>query len=170
MADERLAAAIADETSARLDASLVKIRHCVVQLTDEQLWWRPKPSMNSVANLLLHLSGNLRQWIVAGVGDAADVRDRPSEFSERGPIPREELLTLLEDTISDAKRVMSEVNAEDLLRPRRIQGFELTALGAVFDSIPHLGGHVQEIVNLTRQQLGEAYRFEWSPLTTEEGA
>jgi len=164
-----LAAAVSTETSRRLEASVRKIRHCVDQLSDEQLWWRPAESMNSIANLILHLSGNLRQWIVSGVGGNTDTRNRQVEFSERGPIARDELLDLLDRTVNDSREALNGIMVDDLLRPLRIQGFELTALGAIFDSIPHFGGHTQEIVNLTRQQLGADYRFEWSPSTPEEG-
>src|SRR4029450_1506676 len=59
----------------QLDEGLAKIEHCVAQLSDEQLWWRPRPDMNSIANLMLHLAGNLRQWIISGIGGAPDVRD-----------------------------------------------------------------------------------------------
>ena len=164
-----LATAVATETNRRLEASVGKIRHCVDQLSDEQLWWRPAESMNSIGNLVLHLSGNLRQWIVSGVGEETDTRKRAGEFAERGPISRDELLGLLDRTVDDSRAALNGITADGLLRPLRIQGFQLTALGAIFDSVPHSGGHTQEIVNLTRQQLGGDYRFEWSPSTPEEG-
>jgi len=169
MDTNELATATATETNRRLDASVAKIRHCIDQLSDDQLWWRPTESMNSIGNLILHLSGNLRQWIVCGVGGATDHRSRPEEFAERGPISREDLLGLLDLAVDDSREALAGITAEGLLRPLRIQGFELTALGAIFDSIPHFGGHTQEIVNLTRQQVGDSYRFEWAPSTPEEG-
>ncbi|HAA49487.1 MAG TPA: hypothetical protein DCE43_07185 [Planctomycetaceae bacterium] len=164
-----LSTAVASETNRRLETSVRKIRHCIDQLSDDQLWWRPAEPMNSIGNLVLHLSGNLRQWIVAGVGGAIDNRNRPEEFSERGPIARDDLLALLDLAVNDSREALDGITAESLLRPLRIQGFELTALGAIFDSIPHFGGHTQEIVNLTRQQLGDSYRFEWAPSTAEGG-
>ena len=78
--------------------AFAKIKHCLDQLTDGQVWWRPKPSLNSIGNLILHLCGNLRQWVVCGVGGATDNRDRPSEFSERGPISKADLLRTLAET------------------------------------------------------------------------
>jgi Protein of unknown function (DUF1572) len=73
----------------RVDPSAtVRIKHCLGQLTDEQIWWRSHPSLNSIGNLILHLCGNVRQWIVAGLGSAADSRNRSAEFSERGPISK----------------------------------------------------------------------------------
>src|SRR5258705_9373907 len=71
---------------------LPKIERCVEKLTDEQVWWRPNPESNSIGNLLLHLCGNARQWIVCGLGDATDERQRQTEFDAREGIPRDELL------------------------------------------------------------------------------
>src|SRR3954452_23792908 len=64
-----------------LAKGLHKITHCMLQLTDEQVWQRPRPEMNSVGNLITHLCGNLRQWIISGVGGSPDVRNRPAEFA-----------------------------------------------------------------------------------------
>ena len=134
------------------------------------MWWRSRPSLNSVGNLVLHLCGNLRQWIVAGLGGAADVRDRPAEFAERGPIPRDELLRRLEAVVDESRAVLARQTARQLLEARRIQGFDVTGLKAIFDSVPHFRGHTQEIVHLTRLQLGAAYQFAWTPATPEQGA
>jgi hypothetical protein len=139
-------------------------------LSDAQVWWRPRPALNSIGNLILHLCGNLRQWVVAGLGGAADGRDRPAEFAERGPIPREELLRRLEAVVEEARAVLAGQTARRLLEARRIQGFDVTGLAAIFDSVPHFRGHTQEIVGLTRLQLGDAYRFAWAPATAEQGA
>src|SRR5438132_13723655 len=81
---------------------LPKIERSLELLTDEQIWWRANPQSNSIGNLLLHLSGNVRQWIVCGLGGAPDERDRDSEFAERNLIPRDELLARLKQTLSDA--------------------------------------------------------------------
>jgi hypothetical protein len=154
----------------RLAASRDRINHCVEQLTDAQVWWRPQESMNSIANILLHLCGNLRQWIVSGIGGAADVRNRPKEFSERQPISRQELLRRLDEVIGAADQVLAGLTDAKLLAPRRIQGFDETVLSAAFDTLAHLNGHTQEIVFITRSQLGEAYQFAWKPATREQGA
>jgi hypothetical protein len=168
-ADE-LAAAVGAEAANELTKALGKIKHCLGQLTDAQVWRRGQPSLNSIGNLLLHLCGNVRQWIVAGLGGAADVRDRPAEFAERGPIPRDELLRRLDTVVGEAKQVLAGLSARQLLEARRIQGFDVTGLGAVFDSVPHFRGHTQEIVHMTRLQLGDAYQFSWRPTTPEQGA
>lgn len=166
----RLAAAYVAECRDQLNAKLEKIHHCAGQLTDEQIWWRPHASANAVGNVILHLCGNIRQWILHGIGGAPDVRHRPEEFSQRDPIPKDILLQQLEETLEEAFAVLSAVEAEDLLRPRRIQGFQVSGLAAIFDSVGHFVGHTQEIIYITRLQLGDAYQFHWQPATKEEGA
>lgn len=157
-ADE-LAAAVGAEAGEELGKALARIRHCVGQLSDEQVWWRPRPALNSIGNLLLHLRGNIRQWLVSGIGGTADARHRPGEFAERGPIPKEELLEKLDQDVQEARAVLASVSARQLVELRRIQGFNVTGLAAIFDSVPHFRGHTQEIVNMTRSQLGDAYQF-----------
>src|SRR5436190_2255698 len=84
--DEQLRRAICHAASHELADAWRMIRHCVEQLSLEQIWWRPREPLNSVGNLLLHLTGNLRQWLVVGLGGGEDFRDRPCEFAEREPI------------------------------------------------------------------------------------
>jgi hypothetical protein len=170
MTANELAAAVADAAGHEMSSALERMKHCLGQLSEEQVWWRPHPAMNSIGNLALHLCGNVRQWIVAGLGEAADVRNRPAEFAERGPIPKAELLRRLEAVVAEARSVMARQTARQLLEVRRIQGSEVTGLAAVFDSVPHFRGHTQEIVYMTRVLLGDAYRLQWQPTTPEEGA
>lgn len=164
---ESLSKAIGNEASDELDDALRKINHCVKQLTDDQLWWRPSESMNSVANLLLHLCGNLRQWIVSGVGGAADVRQRQKEFDDRSLTPKTELMQQIEETVAETKTALSENSAEELLRVRRIQGNDVTGIQAIFHAVAHFRGHTQEIVHMTRCQLGDSYEFDFVPTAAE---
>jgi hypothetical protein len=170
MTADELATVVGDAAAHELESALNRIRHCVNQLNDEQVWRRSQPSLNSTGNLILHLCGNLRQWIVAGLGGVADHRNRPAEFSERGPIPKDELLARLEAIVEEAKRILTGADARQLAGVRRIQGFDVTGAVAIFDSVPHFRGHTQEIVHMTRLQLGDAYRFAWTPTTPEQGA
>ena len=170
MTADELAAAVGTEAGNELASALSRIKHCLEQLNDQQIWWRSQPALNSIGNLVLHLCGNVRQWIIAGIGGAEDVRHRPSEFSERGPIAKAELLRRLESIVDEAKAVLKRVTAEQLVAVRRIQGFNETALTALFNSVPHFRGHTQEIVHMTRLQLGDAYKMAWTPATVEEGA
>jgi hypothetical protein len=152
-----------------LQRGLTKIRHCVDQLDDQQIWLRPRPEMNSIANLLLHLCGNLRQWIISGVGGSPDVRDRPAEFADRSGKSKAELLGALSDVIGQCDEVLSHVEPSALIETRRIQGFDIQLLAAIFDTVAHLQGHVQEIIHMTRFIKGEAYRFDFVPQGKAQG-
>ncbi len=147
----------------QLDEGLVKIEHCAGQLTSEQFWWRPAESMNSIANLVLHLSGNLHQWLVTGLTGAEDTRQRQQEFDDRSGRSSAQLLGQLRATITEARRVISDLPADELVRVRHVQQFDVTGIQTIFDSVSHFRGHVQEIIHLTRIQLGDAYQFHFVP-------
>jgi hypothetical protein len=168
--DQNLTAAIGHEHALELAAAVGVMQHCLSQLSDEQIWSRPDDTMNSIGNLMLHLSGNVRQWIVSGVGGAPDTRERQKEFDERGPISRAELLSRIEGTVQNASEVLNAVTLETLLADLTIQGFETTGLGAIVHSVSHFRGHVQEIVHMSRSILGDAYAFRFVPKSTEQGA
>ena len=159
MTADELATAVGTEAGKELASAQSRITHCLNQLSDEQVWSRSLPSLNSIGNLLLHLCGNVRQWILAGLGGAVEIRQRPAEFAERGPIAKDELLHQLDAVVSEAKEVLRGLTARQLLEARRIQGFEVTGLAAIFNSVSHFRGHTQEIVHMTRLQLGDAYQF-----------
>lgn len=129
---------------------LPKIERCVTLLTDEQIWWRANPASNSIGNLLLHLSGNVRQWIVVGLGGAADSRDRDGEFAQREVIPRDELLTLLRDTLREADQTMDNFDRERLLDQFTIQGLEVSALAAIMHVVEHFSMHTGQIILLAK--------------------
>jgi Protein of unknown function (DUF1572) len=169
MTADELAAAVGTAAAHELDSALSRIKHCLGQLNDDQVWWRSQPGLNSIGNLILHLCGNVRQWIVSGVGGAADIRNRPAEFAERGPMPIDQLVRRLERVVEEAKRALAGITARQLVEIRRIQGFDVTGLVAIFDSVPHFRGHTQEIVHITRIQLGDGYKFAWTPTTPEQG-
>ncbi|MFO0960373.1 MAG: DUF1572 family protein [Isosphaeraceae bacterium] len=139
------------------------IHHCLRQLDDDQVWWRPNEGMNSIGNLLLHLAGNLRQRIVSFIGGEPDTRDRPSEFTERGPIPKGDLLARFDEALRQADAVIASLSAERLAeihRYDRLDGStEQTVIGLVIQILAHLHGHAQEILAMTRMQLGRSYEF-----------
>jgi hypothetical protein len=168
MATPMLAPLFVDAARDCFGEGLRKIEHCVEQLTDEQMWWRSREEMNSIANLMLHLAGNLRQWIIGGIGGAQDVRNRPKEFADRSGAPAAELLATLRGTVAEADVVLGKLDADQLGQPRRIQGFDTTVLAAAFDTIAHFRGHVQEIIHMTREQLGGAYKFDFVPQGEEQ--
>src|SRR5437762_11540424 len=91
-----------------------RLRSCVESLSDEQVWWRPNDASNSVGNLLLHLTGNVQQWLVAAFEKLEDTRDRPAEFNERQIVPAAVLLEKLETTMRRASDVLDRLTEADL--------------------------------------------------------
>lgn len=138
---------------------LPKIERSLELLTDEQIWWRANPQSNSIGNLLLHLSGNIRQWIVCSLGDAPDERDRDSEFAERHMIPRDELLARLKQTLSEADAALAKFDAAKLLERHLIQGCDVTALAAIFHVVEHFSMHTGQIILLTKQLTARDMHF-----------
>src|SRR6185295_5330880 len=133
---------------------LPKIERCLEKLTAEQVWWRPNPESNSIGNLLLHISGNARQWIVCGLGTATDQRQRQTEFAQREGIPREELLGKLRTTVSEIDKVLAGFDSSRLLDEYQIQGTNSTALAAIFHVTEHFSMHTGQIILLTKMLAG----------------
>lgn len=133
---------------------LPKIERCLAELGDEDVWWRPNEASNSIGNLLLHLCGNVRQWIVGGVGGVEVERDRQREFDEREHLPAVELLTGIKSVVAEADAVLARLDAEDLQSERRIQGHDVDVLTAVYHVVEHFGMHTGQIIFLSKMRGG----------------
>jgi uncharacterized damage-inducible protein DinB len=129
---------------------LPKIERCVALLSDEQIWWRANEESNSIGNLLLHLSGNVRQWIISGLGEAVDARDRDSEFAQRETITRDEVFGRLKQTVEEARAVLGRLDTNALLETRAIQGLEVSMLEAILHVVEHFSMHTGQIILLTK--------------------
>jgi uncharacterized damage-inducible protein DinB len=138
---------------------LPKIERCLERLTDEQVWWRASERSNSVGNLLLHLEGNLRQWVVCGVGGRRDARARDREFAERSVVPREELLAALRSAVSEADEALTRLDPAALAETRRVQGLDVTLLTAVFHAVEHFSMHTGQVILLTKMLADEDLAF-----------
>lgn len=138
---------------------LPKIERCLEQLTDEQVWWRANPESNSIGNLLLHLCGNARQWIVSGLGSEPDRRVRQREFDERTMIARSELLSRLRETLDEVDTVLANFDGERILDQHRIQDFEVTALKAIFHVTEHFSMHTGQIIYITKLLTSHDLQF-----------
>src|SRR5215470_899025 len=136
-----------------------RLRGCVESLTDEQVWWRPNETSNSIGNLILHLNGNVTQWLVAPFDHRDDKRNRPAEFSERHVIPKGQLLETLAGTLQQVATILPRVSESDLLRTYEIQGYTVTGLHAVYQVIEHFGLHYGQITYITKMLRGEDLGF-----------
>jgi len=136
-----------------------RIETCLRKLTEEQIWARRHENENAIGNLVLHLCGNVRQWIIGGVGGATDQRDRDAEFARREPLPAEDLLSRLRRTLDEADRVLEGVGPEGLLSKRRIQVYEVTVLHAIYHVAVHFSEHTGQIIWATKGLTGEDLGF-----------
>ncbi|MCC7055548.1 MAG: DUF1572 family protein [Gemmatimonadaceae bacterium] len=133
-----------------LDEFLPKITLSLAPLSDADTWWRPAESSNSIANLLLHLEGNARQWILSGVRGDPDVRDRDAEFAARAGPGKEALVARFRDTLIEIERVLAGIPADRFDEPRRIQGSDTTIFGAMFRLTTHVAVHTGQIIQLAK--------------------
>jgi len=138
---------------------LPKIERCLESLSDEQIWWRANENSNSIGNLLLHLSGNARQWIVSGLGGGADHRERQTEFDERAIVSKAELIGRLKETLAEVDAVLSGFDSALLLEGYQIQAGEVSALEAIFHVVEHFSMHTGQIILLTKLLNGADLRF-----------
>jgi uncharacterized damage-inducible protein DinB len=136
-----------------------KIRLAVNALPEDSLWWRPNGESNSVGNLLLHLAGNVRQWMVAGVGGASDIRHRAAEFAAQSGPSRAELLAALNQVLDDVERVLGGLTPEALLERRTIQGRDITVVDAIFICVEHFSMHLGQIILIAKLRTPGAVTF-----------
>jgi len=142
---------------------LPKIERCVEHLTDDDVWWRANDASNSIGNLLLHLRGNVTQWIIGGVGGRPRERRRQQEFDERARIPSQALLAQLRAAVEEAAEVIRGLDADALLGSRQIQDYDVTVLEAIYHVVEHFSMHTGQIILLTKARTGEDLKL-WRPV------
>jgi len=136
-----------------------RLRHCVESLTDDQVWWRPNAASNTIGNLVLHLNGNVWQWLVASFNGLEDTRERAAEFGERRRIPSPALMARLDGTMQEAAKVLSRLTQAELLSTYQIQGYTVSGMAAVYQVVEHFGMHYGQILYITKMLHGEDLGF-----------
>ena len=141
------------------DECLKRIGLCLDQLTDEQVWWRPNESSNSIGNLVLHLNGNVRQWILSGVAEQDDVRKRQTEFDQRNLIPKKEIWALLRQTMEEVRPVLDNLSAHELVLRKPVQVYEETVVAMIVHVTEHFSYHTGQIAWITKMLTDEDLGF-----------
>jgi uncharacterized damage-inducible protein DinB len=136
-----------------------QIHECVRGLSEEQIWQRSGDHANSIGNLLLHLSGNIRQWIGHGVGGLADVRDRDKEFATRGGRSTVEVLGLFDATVTEAILILRQMPGQRLTERTKPQNRDVAVLEAIYQVVGHLMLHAGQIIFATKQITGQDMGF-----------
>jgi uncharacterized damage-inducible protein DinB len=136
-----------------------RIETCLSKLTMDQIWMRGTENQNAVGNLVLHLNGNVRQWILSGVGGQRNARHRDEEFSARGGVEPEALGRLLREAVDEALAIIRYLPPERLAEEVTIQGYRWTVLKAIFHVVEHFSGHTAQIIFITKMVTGEDLGF-----------
>ena len=155
--------------STRFSKAFERISHSIRQLDDQQIWYRPSGSSNSVGIIIQHLSGNLHQWVCSAIGGEAFQRNRPQEFKESEMIPQKDILLRISELDKKIQSILLQVTPESLLSPRHIQGFDETVLSALLAALTHLELHSGQVAFLAKLMLDKEYKTSWQPLNKEQG-
>jgi uncharacterized damage-inducible protein DinB len=160
------AAVFLDYSARKLRQAAGRIEDCLARLSEEQIWARTSESENAVGNLVLHLSGNVRQWIVSGVGGKPDVRQRDAEFAARTGLAAPDLAAHLRAAAGAAIATIAALPPEDLTRRITVQTYDVTVLEAIYHVVEHFSGHTGQIIFATKLLTGEDLGFHGHLKTT----
>jgi Protein of unknown function (DUF1572) len=156
MADD-VAGLFTEYSCEKLRAMLRLLESCMARLTEEQVWARGGAHENTIGTLVLHLDGNMRQWIQHGIGGQPDARARDAEFAADGGMARKALLAKFRGTLNEAVAIIAETSAERMgqrISPQPGQP-ESTVLGAIYQVVGHVQQHIGQVVLLTKQMVGK---------------
>jgi uncharacterized damage-inducible protein DinB len=132
---------------------LSQIERCAGLLSDRQLWFRPNENSNSIANLLLHLRGNVGQWVLSGIGGRPCDRDRPGEFARREGPTKDDLVRPLQEVVRASCELLGCAAGPRLQAEYTIQGYQVTGYEAVLHVVEHFAFHTGQIVSITKWLL-----------------
>jgi uncharacterized damage-inducible protein DinB len=133
-----------------IDQNTPRITRCMNELEEEEIWKRPNNVSNSVGNLILHLCGNITQYIISSLGKAKDIRERDKEFSANSGYSKSELIEKLHTTIEKAKTVIQKMDGDNLLRKRIVQGFQYSGIGIIIHVTEHYSYHTGQVAFWTK--------------------
>lgn len=138
----------------KLEQLMSRIEICLGMLTEEQIWFRGNDNENAIGNLLLHLSGNMNQWIISSLGGSPEIRHRNSEFDTQGGFTAIELAARLRHTLERATKIVTSLTPEQLTRTYEIQTYEIAGVNAVFHVVEHFSYHTGQIIFATKSLTG----------------
>src|SRR4051812_47698554 len=157
--DSELAVLFVGHSAKKLEQMTAHIEACLAKLSDDQIWSRGSENENTVGNLILHLQGNVGQWIIHGIGGAPDIRDRPVEFSTAGGKSTQELSDGLRKTVTEAIGIVNGLSAARLAERTKPQDTEVSVLEAVYQVVGHFQQHTGQIMFATKQVTGADLGF-----------
>jgi len=135
-----------DQALYRISENTSKLTACLDELEETEIWKRPNEKSNSVGNIILHLCGNIRQYAISSLGNKKDVRERDKEFSADGGYAKSELIKKLIATVEEAKSIIENINSNELLRKRQVQGYFHSGIGIIIHVTEHYSYHTGQII------------------------
>lgn len=157
--EHALAKIFCNDARSQFEKYTPRIVRCLQLLSEKEIWWRPNDASNAAGNIVLHLCGNVRQWIISALGGAPDFRERDKEFSERGPVPRQVLISQLRSTVKQACWTIDSLPSKTLSQEFEIQGFRVSGFVAIAHVYEHFAYHTGQIIYLTKLKRGKDLRF-----------
>jgi len=152
MPDQFNSAFLAEIRLRLLEESWPRLEQCLREADEKMLWFRPNSNTNSIGNLVLHLEGNVRQWLLHGIGGAPDTRERADEFAVNQSFSSSDLLLRMKVLHDEVSELLQRAEAMDLFQPKEIQGFETTVMGALVHVTEHFSFHIGQITFLIKWQ------------------
>jgi hypothetical protein len=147
-------------SAAKLTEMTSYIETCVLRVGQAGSLQRVgNPPVNSIANLILHLTGNVRQWIGSSIGGQPDIRNRDREFAADIRIPTPELLANLSQTVNDAREILKNLPPDRLTDRVQTQDGERSILEVIYQVVGHFQQHTGQIIFATKQLTGEDLKF-----------
>ena len=133
-----------------ISENTTKVSNCLDELEETDTWKRPNEHSNSVGNIILHLCGNIRQWIISSLGNLEDMRERDKEFSADGGYSKTDLLKKLIATVEEAKDIIQNITGNELLRKRQVQGYFHSGVAIIVHVTEHYSYHTGQIIFWTK--------------------
>jgi len=148
-----------EESIFRIEKNTTKIIKCLEGLNEEQIWLRPNEVSNSIGNILLHLCGNITQYIISALGVQPDIRERDKEFSAKTGYNKDELQNKLTSTVEQAVIIIRNSDEYRLMKIYSVQGFNLSGIAIIVHVTEHFSHHTGQIIFWTKLLSGNDLAF-----------
>ena len=135
----------------RIEENTRRIKKCLGEIEEIEIWKFPNNNSNSIGNLILHLCGNIRQYAISALGETKDTRERDKEFSAKTGSAKSGLLNELTNTISEAADIIKNIDENRLTKIYSVQGFNLSGIGIIIHVTEHFSYHTGQIAFWIKQ-------------------
>lgn len=143
--EKQLAEEFIAQSIYRMEEKLTHFEKAMTQVSEADVWKRPNPSSNSIGNIIIHLCGNITQYIISSLGEQPDIRERDAEFAAQGGMTKAELLAKLQSTVQQANQVIKQLDQDRLLDIRSVQAYQFSAIGIILHVVEHFSYHTGQI-------------------------